>query len=116
LEQRNARPVLSADDLAFIIDGLALVRNDLGEQAIALSKGEEFTAAGETLAMGAEVDDLVQRMEALRVRLITAWVESVDLSAEVDDVAEEADEVGTVPMEEFIEDDPNVDHEPIEAE
>jgi hypothetical protein len=104
--------------LGFIIDGLALVRNDLGEQAIALSKGEEFTAAGETLAMGAEVDDLVQRMEALRVRLIEAWVEAVDLSpvTEVDDVAEEADEVGTVPMEEFIEDDPNVDHEPIEAE
>ena len=74
LELRTARPVLSADDLTFIIDGLNNIRVDLVSTAVELAKGSEYEAAGETLGMNAEVDGLILRMNGLRAGVINAML------------------------------------------
>ena len=74
MELRTARPVLSADDLTFIIDGLNNIRVDLVSTAVELAKGSEYEAAGETLGMNAEVDGLILRMNGLRTGVINAML------------------------------------------
>ena len=99
----TTRPVLDMDDLSFINEGLGIVLTDIGKQAKKQAKAGDTDSAGETLAVGVQCEELLGRMQGLQSSLIQQYVESRVTASECE--AEE-DEVGTVPMSEYEEIEP----------
>jgi hypothetical protein len=100
---RTTRPVLNADDLGFIIRGLITVRSDYSERATSLAKQGEHMLAGEQLEVGVMVNDLIERLDTLRNDIFNDLMSEMMAHAAEDDDPQ-TDEVGTVPMDEFIAD------------
>lgn len=111
---RNARPVLTVNDMALINEGLYIVRSKYGDEALRLAKAGDHEPAGHTLAAASEVDDLINRFRTLINDIVNETIDThiaegmdevqrlMDESLPTDEPPTPTDEVGTVPLDELV--------------
>lgn len=102
-----SRPVLTANDLASIVEGLELYGQQWRQSATVAARNavttEDQAEAGALLSLAVEVDDLQQRLRTLMDNVVNELIDrqiAESLGREEDDslptVGE--DEVGTIPL------------------